>query len=116
MAVDIFRKNSGAELVIMHCVSLYPALAEGMNIGRIKALREKAQKECTEKYCTEHKYHCFRCGSQSLVEIQKGKVSIDICVNENCGAVHLDPGELEELVKDASIIKNAKNSIFNIFK
>jgi hypothetical protein len=83
---------------------------------KIRALREKSAKEKQEQYREDHQYHCFRCGSQSLVEIQKGKVSIDICVNENCGAVHLDPGELEELLEDTSLIKNAKASIFNIFK
>lgn len=83
---------------------------------KIRALREKATKEKEEQYQEDHKYHCFRCGTKSLVEIQKGNVTIDICVNEGCGAVHLDPGELEELLKDPSLIKNAKSSIFNIFK
>ena len=84
--------------------------------NKIKALREKAAKEKQEQYCEEHKYHCFRCGSKSLVEIQKGNVAIDICVNENCGAVHLDPGELETILKDTSLIKDIRNSILNVFK
>jgi len=83
---------------------------------KIKALREKASKERQEQYIEEHKYHCFRCGSKSLVEVQKGNVAIDICVNENCGAVHLDPGELEALLEDTGLIKNVRSSIFNIFK
>ena len=83
---------------------------------KIKALREKAAKEKQEQYCEDHKYHCFRCGSQSLVEIQKGNVAIDVCVNEGCGAVHLDPGELEALLKDTGLIKSVRNSISNVFK
>lgn len=84
--------------------------------SKIKALREKALKEKQEQYCEDHKYHCFRCGSKSLVEVQKGNIAIDICVNENCGAVHLDPGELEALLKDAAFIKSVRNSIFKVFK
>jgi len=83
---------------------------------QIKALREKAQKECTEKYCTEHKYHCFRCGTQSLVQIQKGKCIVDICINDNCGAIHLDAGELEAMLEDKTLIKDIRKSVFDIFK
>ncbi len=67
---------------------------------KLKELREKAAEEATKKYCEEHKYHCFRCGTQSLAEIDEGDVKIEICVNENCGAIHLDPGELKEIIKD----------------
>jgi len=41
MAVDEFKRNSNAELVLFHCVSLYP-LEPGMaNLTRIKSLRER---------------------------------------------------------------------------
>ena len=82
---------------------------------QIKALREKVANENVEKYNEEHKYHCFRCGTDSLVEVQKGKCIIDICINEGCGAVHLDPGELEVMLQDKDLIKDVKKSIFNIF-
>jgi hypothetical protein len=84
--------------------------------NQIKALREKSAQETSQKYLDEHKYHCFRCGTQSLVEIQKGKVSVDICVNEKCGALHLDAGELDALFEDQSFVKKARKSIFDIFK
>ncbi len=84
--------------------------------NKIKALREKAAKETKKQYCDDHKSHCFRCGSKSLVEVQKGKIAIDICVNENCGAVHLDPGELETILNDTGLIKNIRSSIFKVFK
>ncbi len=83
---------------------------------QIKALREKAAQENSQKYQDEHKYHCFRCGTKSLVEIQKGKISIDLCVNEKCGALHLDAGELDALFEDLSFVKKARKSIFDIFK
>ncbi|HOD16723.1 MAG TPA: N-acetylneuraminate synthase family protein [Spirochaetota bacterium] len=38
MAVDLFRRKSGSELVLMHCVSLYPARPEQANLARIPAL------------------------------------------------------------------------------
>ena len=51
---------------------------------KLKELRKRATEEPTNKYREEHMYHCFRCGTQSLAEIDEGKVKIDICVNENC--------------------------------
>jgi hypothetical protein len=54
--------------------------------------------------------------NESLAEIVKGKVKIDICVNENCGAIHLDHGELEELIKDQSMLSATKKAFLSVFK
>jgi len=83
---------------------------------KLRELREKSAAEATKKYGEEHKYHCFRCGTQSLAEIDEGNVKIDICVNENCGAIHLDPGELKEIIKDQSSLSSAKNAFLSVFK
>ncbi|MFZ5564984.1 MAG: zf-TFIIB domain-containing protein [Thermodesulfobacteriota bacterium] len=83
---------------------------------QIKALREKAARENDRKYRDEHKGHCFRCGTPSLVEIHKGNVVVDICVNEGCGAVHLDPGELETFLEQRADAKSISKAIFGIFK
>lgn len=83
---------------------------------QIKALREKNAQEDNQKYRDEHNYHCFRCGTKSLVEIQKANVSVDICVNEKCGALHLDAGELDILFENQAFVKKARKSIFDIFK
>jgi len=82
----------------------------------LKNLRNKTATESDKQYNEEHKGHCFRCGTASLVEVGKGKVKIDVCVNDDCGAIHLDPGELDEIIKDQSIIKNVRVAIFNVFK
>ena len=83
---------------------------------KLRELRKRAVAEGTKKYCEEHKYHCFRCGTQSLAEIDEGNVKIDICVNENCGAIHLDPGELKEIIKDQRTLAAAKNAFLAVFK
>jgi hypothetical protein len=83
---------------------------------KLRELREKAAKEATKNYREEHKYHCFRCGTRSLAEIDEGNVKIDICVNENCGAIHLDPGELKGIIKDQSSLSSAKNAFLSVFK
>jgi len=83
---------------------------------KLRKLREKSAAEATKKYVEKHKYHCFRCGTQSLAEIEEGNVKIDICVNENCGAIHLDPGELKEIIKDQSALSSAKNAFLSVFK
>lgn len=83
---------------------------------QIKDLREKSAHDNDRKYRQEHQYHCFRCGTESLVEVQKGNVSVDICVNEDCGALHLDAGELDALFEDREFVKKARKSIFALFK
>ena len=45
---------------------------------RLKDLRQKAAKEADQKYAEQHKYHCFRCGTQSLAEIDEGNVKVDV--------------------------------------
>ena len=82
----------------------------------IQDLREKTAKEATDNYRKEHLYHCFRCGTRSLVEIDRGDIKIDICANENCGAVHLDPGELERILKDEKSINLIRKCFISVFK
>jgi N,N'-diacetyllegionaminate synthase len=41
MAVTLFREKSSAELVLLHCVSLYPTMAEQVNLARIPALARR---------------------------------------------------------------------------
>ena len=83
---------------------------------KLRKLREKAAKETKKKYSEKHKYHCFRCGTQSLAEIDEGNVKVEVCVNENCGAVHLDPGELNEIIKDKKAVAKAKKAFLSVFK
>lgn len=84
--------------------------------NKLRELRKKAAEKANKKYAEEHKYHCFRCGTKSLVEIDEGKVKIDICVNKNCGALHLDPGELKEIIKDQGALKAARKAFLSVFK
>lgn len=86
----------------------------------IQALREKAAKESDAKYREDHKGHCFRCGTKSLAEIKRGNVTIDVCINQGCGAVHLDPGELEacevELKKQDGGLSKITGALGSLFK
>ena len=83
---------------------------------QIKALREAAEKEGDRQYREDHQYHCFRCGTKSLVEVRKGDVVVDVCVNKDCGAVHLDPGELEAIITETKAVKDIRSAIMGIFK
>ncbi len=82
----------------------------------LRELRKKAAHEANQKYREEHKYHCFRCGTESLAEIDWDKVKVDICVNENCGAIHLDPGELKEIIKNQTAISAVRKAFLSVFK
>ena len=106
VTVKFFSKKGGSEKAFF---------AKSDEI-KLRQFREMAAIEANKKYAEEHKYHCFRCGTQSLAEIVKGKVKIDICVNENCGAIHLDHGELEELIKDQSMLSATKKAFLSVFK
>jgi hypothetical protein len=81
----------------------------------LREFRNKTAQETTRKYCEGHKYHCFRCGANSLAEIERDDVKIDICINENCGAIHLDPGELEKIVKSQQSISATRNTFLSVF-
>jgi hypothetical protein len=83
---------------------------------QIKMLRDKISHESDKKYKEEHKNHCFRCGTQSLAEINYGSVKVDVCINDKCGAMHLDPGELEEIMKDQGGLDKIRKAVFSIFK
>jgi hypothetical protein len=84
---------------------------------RLKKLRESCQTDSNQAYREQHKNHCFRCGTPSLAEINHGDIKIDVCVNEGCGAVHLDPGELDQIVaKDTGALKKVQVAVFSIFK
>jgi hypothetical protein len=84
---------------------------------KIEKLRAAAAKEANEAYSNAHKNHCFRCGTHSLVEVDHKNVKIDICVNEGCGAVHLDPGEMEKILEgERGVFGKVKNSVFSVFK
>ncbi|MBC8246685.1 MAG: zf-TFIIB domain-containing protein [Deltaproteobacteria bacterium] len=82
----------------------------------LRSLREKAAQEGDKQYREAHQDHCFRCGTKSLVEVDKGDTKIDICVNDGCGAVHLDPGELDEILKDNKSLFTIRKSILAVFK
>ena len=82
----------------------------------IRELRDKNKKESDKEYQESHSYHCFRCGTKSLVEVDRGDIKIDLCANEDCGAIHLDPGELENIMKDEKAIKGIRKSFLSIFK
>ncbi|MBC8460800.1 MAG: zf-TFIIB domain-containing protein [Deltaproteobacteria bacterium] len=66
---------------------------------KIEEIRAKAAKEANEDYLNAHRNHCFRCGTPSLVEVDYRSVMIDLCVNDGCSAVHLDPGEMEKILE-----------------
>jgi hypothetical protein len=83
----------------------------------LEKMRAAAKKESDEAYADAHKNHCFRCGTHSLVEVQLKTIHVDICVNEGCGAVHLDPGEMEKLLDgERGVFGKIRNSVFSAFK
>ena len=82
----------------------------------IRKLRERAAQEADQKYREAHRNHCFRCGTPSLAEVAYGAVKIDVCINDDCGAVHLDPGELEAVVKEKTGLDKIRKAVCSIFK
>lgn len=82
----------------------------------IEKLRADSGKDADQQYREAHKYHCFRCGTQSLAEFDEGNVKVDICINKDCGALHLDPGELQEILDNQQSIKKTRSAFLSLFK
>ncbi|MCP4130464.1 MAG: N-acetylneuraminate synthase [bacterium] len=45
LAIELFEKESNADIILMHCVSLYPPEPAEVNLGRISALKERFNRE-----------------------------------------------------------------------
>ena len=75
-----WRNKAMSERVILKVSEGEDIFFKKQEQEQIKALREKNEKERSEQYSEAHQYHCFRCGTPSLVEVQKGKVVVDICI------------------------------------
>ena len=67
--------------------------------AKIQALKQKLEDEKASEAADErkalHHLHCGKCGTKMDTQIFKG-LEIEVC--PSCGAVLLDPGELQELV------------------
>jgi len=72
-------------------------------------MQAKAEAEAATERKVLHYNKCGKCGSTMQPKLFKG-VEIDIC--EACGAVLLDPGELEELAGEEG---NAVSGLFGFF-
>ena len=84
---------------------------------KIEELRAKTEKNEDEAYQNSHRNHCFRCGTPSLVEVDFRGIKIDMCVKEGCGAVHLDPGEMEKIIEEErGFFGKVKHSVSSVFK
>ncbi|MBU2549772.1 MAG: zf-TFIIB domain-containing protein [Proteobacteria bacterium] len=83
---------------------------------KIKALHQRAQEAADEAYRERHRDHCFRCGTKSLVQVEYENVIIDICANKDCGAMHLDPGELEAILDQHDKVKKVHRAILAVFR
>ena len=81
-------------------------------LQKLAALRAKQEKQdlavALEERKELHYNRCGRCGDEMKPKIFQG-VEIDIC--PSCGAVLLDPGELEELAGEdkSGVISNITN-------
>ena len=66
---------------------------------KLRTMREEAAKKQAETDADKrrklHHFKCGKCGNDMATQIFKG-IEIEVC--GSCGAVLLDPGELEQLV------------------
>ena len=66
---------------------------------KLRAMREESDRQKNEAEAEDrrkrHHFKCGKCGGDMSTQIFKG-IEIEVC--GNCGAVLLDPGELEQLV------------------
>lgn len=88
------------------------------NREKEKALAAKLAVELAEKEKAERKaLHAARCGKCGGALKARGFKGVEIDVCEDCGAVLLDPGELEQLAgRDESGVLDALASFFSFRK
>jgi rubrerythrin len=73
----------------------YFARLEAEKKRRLALLLEDEEREQTSRDLKElHQMHCGKCGHEMFTTQYRG-VEIEVC--PNCGAVLLDPGELQQL-------------------
>lgn len=83
----------------------------------LRELRAKATKNYDDVYLQAHRNHCFRCGTPSLVEVDYEEFKINLCINDGCGAMHLDPGEMEKILEgEKGLFYKVRTSISSVFK
>ena len=85
---------------------------------KLRKLREAAEREEQQQQAAAlqelHHFHCGKCGHKMDTQIFRG-VEVEIC--GNCGAVLLDPGELEQLVgEDRGGVARTIAEFFNFTK
>lgn len=90
----------------------YFARLEAEKKARIREqLEAEAAEAATEALRAQHHNRCGKCGNEMSPQIFKG-VEIDIC--GSCGAVLLDPGELETLAgQDHSSVMETISDLFS---
>jgi len=73
----------------------YFARIEAEKLARLaRQLDDDRAREQAAALKAAHHLHCGKCGQEMMTTVFKG-VAIEVC--PGCGAVLLDPGELEEL-------------------
>lgn len=82
---------------------------------KLAEMREKLEAEQAQQArdarAAQHRGHCGRCGGTFQTQLFKG-VEIDLC--PDCGAVLLDPGELEQLAgKDEAGVLSTLGELFS---
>ncbi len=84
---------------------------------RIEEIRDNAAKEANETYRQTHCNHCFRCGTLSLIEVDHKGIMIDLCINNACGAVYLNQGEMETYIeREKGLFHKVKSALLGVFK
>ncbi len=90
---------------------------QGQDKKRIEELRVNAAKEANETYRQSHCNHCFRCGTLSLIEVDHKGIKIDLCINSACGAVYLDPGDMENYIeREKGLFHKIRSALLEVFK
>ncbi|MBN2039634.1 MAG: N-acetylneuraminate synthase family protein [Spirochaetes bacterium] len=109
MAVDLLKENGTPDIILMHCVSLYPTPPEAMNLKRINTLKDNFN---LETGFSDHSSGTKSCEAAAAMGVRFFEKHFKPDKDFDCPDkdVSLSPEEFKVLIDSVSYINTIKGS------
>lgn len=103
MAIDLLKRNGTRDIILMHCVSLYPTPVEALNLERINVLKNKFK---LETGFSDHSSGIKSCEISAAMGVRIFEKHFKLDTDSDCPDkdVSLTPAEFRELTDSISLI------------
>lgn len=109
MAIDLLKKKGTSDIILMHCVSLYPTPPEALNLERINLLNNKFN---LETGFSDHSTGTKSCEIAAAMGAKFFEKHFKLDKDSDCPDkdVSLTPDEFRELIDSISLVNVMKGS------